>query len=143
MQKVMIINGPNLNLLGQRDPEIYGYDTLFDIEEQCKDFADKNNMAIDFRQSNSEGEIIDWIHEARNFNAVIINAAAYSHTSIAIMDALEILTIPVIEVHMSNIYKRESFRYNSYVSKVASGVISGFGAYGYIMALNSALELTE
>jgi 3-dehydroquinate dehydratase-2 len=143
MANILIINGPNLNMLGLREPEIYGYDSLDDIEKMCLDFAKENSLNIDFRQTNLEGEIINWLQNSNKFEAIILNAAAYSHTSIAIMDAIKMLKIPVIEVHISNIYNREEFRSNSYLSKVCKGVISGFGSYSYILALNAAKELIE
>lgn len=141
MQKIMIINGPNLNMLGKRNPDIYGYDTIFDIENKCRDAAENLGFAIDFRQSNCEGEIIDWIHEASTFNALIINAAAYTHTSVAIRDALEILTIPTIEVHLSNTKARETFRHKSYISSIVTGTISGFGSHSYVVAIKSLQDL--
>lgn len=141
MNKIMIINGPNLNMLGRREPEIYGYDTIYDIEQKCIDYAANNGLEIDFRQSNSESEIIEWIHEAINYNGIIINAAAFTHSSIAIMDALKILEIPIIEIHMSNTHHREDFRQISYISKVAHGVITGFKSHGYILALEAMKEI--
>lgn len=138
---ILILNGPNLNMLGVREPEIYGYDTLDDIEDRCHDRAADLGLSVEFRQSNSEGELVGWIQEARTAaSGVIINAAAFSHTSLAIHDALALLAIPVIEVHLSNIYKRESFRHHSYVSALAKGVICGFGAYGYLLALDAMAQ---
>lgn len=137
-KKILIINGPNLNMLGTRQPEIYGDDTLADIEERCEAVAESIGLDVEFRQSNSEGEIIDLIHEARaKYEGLIINAAGYTHTSVAIFDALSILEIPVIEVHISNIYKREEFRHKSLISPAASGIICGFGVKGYELALKS------
>ncbi|MBN8827195.1 MAG: type II 3-dehydroquinate dehydratase [Sphingobacteriia bacterium] len=141
--KVLIINGPNLNMLGTRNPEVYGFNTIFDIEQNCHDFGSVHNLIIDFRQSNNEGEIIEWIQESEKFDALIINAAGFTHTSIAILDALLMLTKPIIEVHITNIYKREKFRRKSLVSRAATGVISGFGANSYILALHAVLELVE
>lgn len=135
---VFVINGPNLNLLGQREPEIYGRTTLADIEKQVRAKAKALGLTADCRQSNHEGELVDWIHEAREGACgVILNAGAYSHTSIAIHDALATLDIPVIEVHISNVYKRESFRHHSTISSVATGVICGLGTIGYDLALEA------
>lgn len=139
---VLVLNGPNLNLLGMRQPEIYGRDTLDDIEEACHERAAALGLAVDFRQSNSEGEMIDWIHEARAKHAgIVINAAGYTHTSVAIMDALLVSELPVIEVHLSNIYRREEFRHHSYVSRVARGSICGFGLQGYQLALEAMARI--
>ena len=135
---VFVLNGPNLNLLGQREPEIYGSTTLADIEAQVKARAKTLGLNVICRQSNHEGELVDWIHEAREMaSGVILNAGAYSHTSIAIHDALATLDIPVIEVHISNVYKRESFRHHSTISSVATGVICGPGTIGYELALEA------
>ena len=137
---ILILNGPNLNMLGQRQPEIYGYKTLQDIMADCKHHAGQKGWTIDFRQSNTEGELVTWIQEARNtVDAVIINPAAYTHTSVAILDALLLLDCPIVEVHLSNIHKREAFRHHSYVSTAATAVIAGLGANGYQLALD-ALE---
>ncbi len=139
--KVLILNGPNLNMLGLREPQIYGHTTLTDIEESCRKRAAALGLVADFRQSNSEGSLIDWIQDARNDqNGLIINPAAYTHTSIAIMDALKAVDLPTIEVHLSNIHQREAFRNLSYVSKAALGVICGFGAQGYLMALDAMAQ---
>ncbi len=138
MQKIIILNGPNLNLLGEREKEKYGNVTLKDIENNCKEFAKKNNIVITFFQSNVEGELVETIQKARNeFDGVIINAGGYTHTSVAIHDALKILKIPIIELHITNIYNREEFRHKSLISKVATGVLCGFGVDGYITALQS------
>lgn len=135
---IFVLNGPNLNLLGTREPEIYGTTTLADIEAMCAERATALGLAIDFRQSNSEGELVTWIQEARNAaSAIIINAAAYTHTSIALADALSAADLPTIEVHLSNIYKREAFRHISYISPVALGLICGLGATGYVLALEA------
>lgn len=140
-RKILILNGPNLNLLGTREPEIYGSETLADIERLCGETAKELGLEIDFRQSNNEGEMVSNIQEVRdNFAGVIINAAAYTHTSVAIMDALLAVEKPVIEVHLSNIYRRESFRHHSYVSQAATGVICGFGSAGYKLALEAMAE---
>ncbi len=134
----MILNGPNLNMLGVREPDIYGFKNLATIALECEEYASELGFDIDFRQSNIEGEMVSIIQEAHNnYSGLIINAAAYSHTSVAILDALKLLDIPVIEVHLTNIYKREAFRQHSYVSTVAHGVISGFGGHGYILALDA------
>ena len=134
---VLIINGPNLNLLGKREPEIYGTETLGDIEARCRAKAGELGLEVEFVQSNDEGQLVDWIHAAREKNAaIIINAGAYTHTSIALLDALSAVTIPVVEVHLSNIYRREEFRHKSYVAKAATGSICGFGSFGYVMALD-------
>ena len=139
--KIYILNGPNLNLLGEREPDIYGSETLKDIENILLGFEKKNNLEIIFKQTNHEGELIDFIHEARKKgDGVIINPAGYTHTSIALYDALLTLSIPVIEVHISNIYKREKFRHSSYVSMAANSVISGLGIDGYVVALESILK---
>ncbi len=143
--KVLILNGPNLNLLGTRQPEVYGAVTLASIETACQARATDLGLAAECRQSNSEGELIGWIQAARNeAQAVIINPGAYSHTSVAILDALLAADLPIVEVHLSNIHRREEFRHHSYVSKAAQGVICGFGPRGYIMALEAlAAQLIE
>lgn len=135
---IFILNGPNLNLLGLREPEIYGVDTLADIESACRDHAAELGLEIIFRQTNHEGELVSWIQEARtDADGLILNAAAYTHTSVAMHDALLMLEIPVIEVHLSNIFKREPFRHHSYVSGAAQGIISGFGLDSYTLALTA------
>jgi 3-dehydroquinate dehydratase-2 len=139
---VFILNGPNLNLLGKRQPEIYGRETLADVEADCAALAGELGVAIRFLQSNSESQIIDWIHEACDGGAgIVINPAAYTHTSVAILDALNAFEGPVIEVHISNVYKRESFRHHSYVSLRAEGVIAGCGTEGYRLALRRLASL--
>jgi 3-dehydroquinate dehydratase-2 len=141
---VLILNGPNLNLLGTREPEVYGTATLDGIESECAGAASELGLAIDFRQSNHEGELVDWIQQARQKNVgIIINAGAFSHTSVAILDALKACEIPVIEVHLSNIYRREAFRQHSYVSQAATGVICGLGPVGYVLALEALANLPE
>jgi len=141
---IAVLNGPNLNLLGLREPEIYGIQTLDDLEAICAETAEELGLAIDFRQSNSEGELINWIHEFRgNASGIIINPAGYSHTSIALMDALHAVDLPVIEVHLSNIHQREAFRHHSYVSQAARGVICGLGFTGYRLALQAIAEIVE
>ena len=133
---IFVLNGPNLNLLGTRQPEIYGRRTLGDIEAACAAKAAELGFDLDFRQSNHEGELVTWIQEAGAKAAgIIVNAGAYSHTSVAILDALNALDMPVVEVHLSNIFRREGFRHHSYVSQAATGVICGFGAEGYLLAL--------
>jgi 3-dehydroquinate dehydratase-2 len=142
MPIVYVLNGPNLNLLGKREPQVYGRDTLADIEAACREAARALGLELRFYQSNREYEIIDWIHEARETAAaIIINPAAFTHTSIAILDALSACAFPIIEVHISNIHRREPFRHHSYVSLTASGVIAGFGAQGYTLALQRVAQL--
>ena len=133
---IYILNGPNLNLLGLRQPEIYGRETLEDVAQDCGALAEELGLTIRFLQSNHEGQLVDWIHEARTSGAgIIINPAAYTHTSVAILDALNAFEGPVLEVHISNVHKREAFRHHSYVSLRAEGVIAGFGTEGYRLAL--------
>ena len=135
---ILIVNGPNLNMLGAREPEIYGTETLADIEKKCKDHGEKLGLTIDFIQSNIEGELVTAIQNAAiTHHGLLINAGAYTHTSIALMDALLLLKIPIIEVHLSNIFKREPFRHESYISKAAKGVICGFGSESYVLALQA------
>ena len=141
---VLVLNGPNLNMLGVREPSIYGTETLDDIEALCLERAESLNIAIDLRQSNLEGELVSWIQQARGeHDGIILNAGAYTHTSIAIMDALSVAELPVIEVHLSNVFRREAFRHHSYVSPVAKGVICGFGAHGYLLALDALARLID
>lgn len=141
---VLIINGPNLNLLGTREPEIYGTETLDDICAAVTSKADALGIAVDFRQSNSEGEIVDWIHEAREAHAgILINAGAYSHTSVAIMDALLAYEGAIVEVHLSNLFKREQFRHHSYITSVAQGLICGLGSQGYDLALQALAPIIK
>ena len=138
MNKIIILNGPNLNLLGEREKEKYGKITLENIEDNCKEFAKKNDMSIALYQSNIEGELVDKIQNARKeFQGLIINAGGYTHTSVAIHDALKILKIPIIELHITNIYNREEFRHKSLISKLATSILCGFGTNGYIMALQA------
>ena len=144
MNKIIILNGPNLNLLGEREKDQYGSTTLKDIENLCKEYAEKKNIELSFYQSNIEGEIVDKIQNSRNDqDGLIINAGGYTHTSVAIHDALKILKIPIIELHISNVYNREEFRHKSLISKVAKGVICGFGANGYIMSLQAINDFLE
>lgn len=142
MSKILILNGPNLNMLGLREPEIYGHDTLDDIKGLCLEAAQKLGLSIDFRQSNHEGELVDWIQDARADTAgVIINAAAYTHTSVAIHDALKLLDVPIIELHISDPKTREDFRHRSYIEPLAAGVIAGQGARGYVLAMEKMAKL--
>ncbi len=142
LQTVYILNGPNLNLLGKRQPEIYGKETLQDIEVACRQIAEANGLKVRFLQSNAEHQLIDWIHEAReDACGIIINPAAYTHTSVALLDALSTFEGPVFEVHISNVHKRESFRHHSHVSLRADGVIAGCGAQGYELALLRLIRL--
>ena len=141
---IFILNGPNLNLLGQREPEIYGRDTLDDVRRACEQRAKALKLAIDFRQSNSEGDLVNGIQEARQrADGLIVNAGAYSHTSIAILDALQASAKPAIEVHLSNIFRRDEFRRHSYVSLGVRGVICGLGRAGYLLALEALADLVE
>jgi len=138
MKKIIILNGPNLNLLGEREKEEYGVITLENIETNCNEFAKKNGISLTFFQSNLEGEIVDKIQKARNDQqGLIINAGGYTHTSVAIHDALKILKIPIVELHITNIYNREDFRHKSLISKIAKAVLCGFGTDGYLMALKA------
>lgn len=136
--KILILNGPNLNMLGEREPEVYGRETLADIEAACRDKAAGLGLEVEMRQSNGEAELVDAIQAARGRCAgIILNAGAFTHTSIAILDALQLAEIPVIEVHLSNIFRREEFRRHSYVSQAADGVICGFRGHGYLLALEA------
>ena len=147
-KKILVLNGPNINLLGKREPSIYGRETLATIESACKKRGKALGLAIEFRQSNLEGELVGWIQDAayggpkgtRTFDAIVLNAGAYTHTSIAIMDALKAAALPVIEVHLSNVHKREKFRHRSFITPVAEGVISGFGGLGYELAIEAAAK---
>ena len=142
--KILVLNGPNLNLLGSREPDVYGTETLADIEANCQTLCDSLDLGLDFRQSNSEGELVDWVQQARGeFDVLIVNAGAYTHTSVALLDALKAVDLPTIEVHLSNIHQREEFRHHSYVSKVAVGMICGFGSFGYDMAIQAAARLVK
>tara|TARA_E500000178_G_C16666923_1_gene593263 strand:- start:31 stop:468 length:438 start_codon:yes stop_codon:yes gene_type:complete len=134
--KIIVINGPNLNLLGEREKDKYGHTTLDDVKKECLNFSNKNNIELTFFQSNIEGDIVNTIQESRvGYSGLIINAGGYTHTSVAIHDALKVLKIPIIELHITNIYNREEFRHKSLISKVATSVICGFGTKGYIIAL--------
>jgi len=144
MKKILIINGPNLNLLGKREVEVYGNTTIKEIENKCLKEGNNKNIEMDFRQSNSEGEIINWIHEVNdNFDGLIINPAGYTHTSIAILDSLKNVNKPKIEIHLSNIYSREEYRKKSITSEGMDGLICGFGENSYILAINAVSNLME
>lgn len=138
MTSILILNGPNLNLLGQRQPEVYGATTLAEIEAMCRTHAKALGLGLDFRQDNSEGALIDMIHAARGVHdGIVINAGAYTHTSIALMDALSSVELPAVELHLSNVHAREEFRHRSHIAKVALGVICGFGPHGYTLAIDA------
>lgn len=141
---VYVLNGPNLNLLGKRQPAIYGHETLAEVEADCRRVASELKLELHFHQSNREYEIIDWIHAARETaSGIVINPAAFTHTSVAILDALNTCEFPIMEVHISNVHKREAFRHHSYVSGVAAGVIAGFGTQGYTLALQRLARLID
>lgn len=140
MPSLLILNGPNLNLLGTRQPEVYGHTTLADIEAMCRDHGQALGAEIGFEQSNHEGALIDLIHAARGVrDGIVLNAGAYTHTSVALMDAISSAEVPVVEVHLSNIHAREAFRHHSYIAPVALGQICGFGAQGYVMAIDALM----
>ena len=144
MNKIIILNGPNLNLLGEREKNQYGTFTLKDIEKNCKEYANQNKINLSLFQSNIEGELVDQIQNSRdNQDGLIINAGGYTHTSVAIHDALKILKIPIIELHISNIYNREEFRHKSLISNIAKGIICGFGVNGYLMSLQAMNKFIE
>ena len=144
MKKIIILNGPNLNLLGEREKDQYGNVTLKDIENECQEYAEKNKILLSLFQTNIEGELVNQIQDSRkDQDGLIINAGGYTHTSVAIHDALKILKIPIIELHISNVYNREDFRHKSFISKVAKGVICGFGADGYLMSLRAIEKLLK
>ena len=139
---VLVLNGPNLNLLGTREPDVYGAETLADIEANCRACAGELDLDIEFRQTNTEGQLVDWVQQAKGtFDVLIVNAGAYTHTSVALLDALKAVDLPTIEVHLSNIHQREDFRHHSYVSKIAQGMICGFGGFGYNMAIQAAARI--
>lgn len=141
---IYVLNGPNLNLLGHREPEIYGHQTLDDIEALTQQRATDFELSCEFRQSNVEGELVNWVQEAREKGSgIIMNAAGFTHTSVALLDALQAAEVPVIEVHLSNIFRREDYRHHSYVSKAATGVICGLGASGYRLAIEAMAELIQ
>ncbi|MFP6562653.1 type II 3-dehydroquinate dehydratase [Paraburkholderia sp. B3] len=136
MPSVLVLNGPNLNLLGTREPAVYGYETLDDVAGLCREAAARLGLALDFQQSNAEHQLIDWLHEARTrVDGIVINPAALTHTSVALADALSAIDKPIIEVHISNVHKREAFRHHSFVSSIAAGIIVGCGTQGYVLAL--------
>lgn len=142
--KILVLNGPNLNMLGVREPSIYGRETLADVAKLCKKAAKAVGFEADVRQSNHEGELVTWIQEARGRMAgIVINAGAYTHTSVAILDALSLSELPVIEVHISNVYKREPFRHKSYISPVARAVLCGFGTHGYALAIEGLARILK
>jgi 3-dehydroquinate dehydratase II len=149
MATVLVLNGPNLNLLGTREPGIYGVQTLADVESMCKDAAGELGLELDFRQSNHEGELIDWIQQAglavaaRSCIGVVFNPGAFTHTSLALHDAITGAQVPVVEVHISNVHAREEFRRHSFISPVVAGIVVGFGATGYILAIRGLYEITR
>jgi 3-dehydroquinate dehydratase-2 len=149
MASVLIMNGPNLNLLGTRKPEVYGTTTLADVEKLCTDAAAKLGLDVDFKQSNHEGQLIDWIHEtgaavkAGESIGAVFNPGAFTHTSAALHDAIEGASLPLIECHISNVHKREAFRHHSFISPVASGIIVGFGVHGYVLAIQGLYQLSQ
>ncbi len=145
MATIYVLNGPNLNLLGTREPEVYGRTTLKDVELLCREAGKTHGLTVEFRQSNHEGQLVDWIQEAHTSQAagIVINPAAYTHTSIAILDALLLGKTPVIEVHISNIHAREDFRHHSYVSRAAKGVICGLGVQGYALAIDAIAAMID
>jgi 3-dehydroquinate dehydratase II len=142
--KILFLNGPNLNLLGQREPEVYGRATLADIEAKVRDRAKKLKAAVEFRQSNLEGELVGWIQQARGrFDVIVLNAAAYTHTSVALRDAIAAVEIPTIEIHLSNIHGREKFRHKSLIAPVCRGQIVGFGVNSYVLAVEAAINIHD
>ena len=142
--KILFLNGPNLNLLGQREPEVYGRTTLAQIEAAVRERAIKLGAGIDFRQSNLEGELLGWIHGAKNeFDVIVLNAAGYTHTSVALRDAISAVGIPTIEIHLSNVHAREEFRHKSLIAPVCCGQITGFGAHSYFLALEAAVNIND
>lgn len=141
---IYVLNGPNLNMLGQREPDIYGSQTLADIQALCEARAKALGLQVEFRQSNHEGELIDWVQEARlKASALVINPAGFGHTSVALLDALKLLSIPIVECHLSHLATREAFRHQTYVSLAAKGLISGFGAQSYVLAIEAAAQLAK
>jgi 3-dehydroquinate dehydratase II len=149
MSSLLVLNGPNLNLLGTRKPEVYGSTTLADVEELCRQEAGKLGLDVVFRQSNHEGQLIDWIHEtgaavqAGTSIGAVFNPGAFTHTSVALHDAIEGASLPVIELHISNVHKREEFRHHSFISPVARGIVVGFGVQGYALAINGLYQLSQ
>jgi 3-dehydroquinate dehydratase-2 len=141
-KKILLLNGPNLNLLGKRQPDIYGKMTLGEIEKKVRALAKELDVEVDFRQSNAEGELVTWIQQAAgSFGAIVINPAAYTHTSLAMRDAISAVGVPTVEIHISNIHKRETFRHHSFIAEVAVGQIAGFGVNSYLLGLRAAAEL--
>jgi 3-dehydroquinate dehydratase II len=149
MPSVAVLNGPNLNLLGSRKPEVYGTTTLADVADLCREEAGKLGLDVDFKQSNHEGQLVDWIHEcgarvkAGDSIGAVFNPGAFTHTSVALHDAIEGADLPVIECHISNVHRREEFRHHSYISPVARGIVVGFGVHGYLLAINGLYQLTR
>jgi 3-dehydroquinate dehydratase-2 len=149
MPSVLVLNGPNLNLLGTRKPEVYGTTSLADVEEMCREAAGKLGLEVDFRQSNHEGQLIDWLHEcgravkAGESIGAVYNPGAHTHTSVALHDAIEGAEVPVIECHISNVHRREEFRHHSFISPVARGIIVGFGVHGYVLAIQGLHRISE
>jgi 3-dehydroquinate dehydratase-2 len=149
MTTVLVLNGPNLNLLGTRKPEVYGTTTLADVEELCRQEAGKLGLEVTFRQSNYEGQLIDWIHQAGaevkagTCIGAVFNPGAFTHTSVALHDAIEAASLPLVELHISNVHKREEFRHHSFISPVASGIVVGFGVQGYVLAINGLHQLSQ
>jgi 3-dehydroquinate dehydratase II len=149
MTSVLVLNGPNLNLLGTRKPEVYGRTTLADVEEMCREAAGKLGLEVEFRQSNHEGQLIDWVHEfgaevkAGNSIGAVFNPGAFTHTSTALHDAIEGASLPVIELHISNVHAREEWRHHSFISPVARGIVVGFGVYGYVLAIQGLYHLSQ
>jgi 3-dehydroquinate dehydratase II len=149
MTSVLVLNGPNLNLLGTRKPEVYGHTSLADVEKMCRSEADRLDLELVFRQSNHEGQLVDWIHEfgrevkAGNSIGAVFNPGAYTHTSVALHDAIEGAELPLVECHISNVHKREEFRHHSFISPVARGIIVGFGVQGYLLAINGLVQLSS
>ena len=142
--RILFLNGPNLNLLGQREPEVYGRTTLTDIEAKVHERAKKLGVTVEFRQSNQEGELVAWIQQAKGaFDAIVLNAAAYTHTSVALRDAISAVGVPTIEIHLSNVHAREEFRHKSLIAPVCRGQIIGFGANSYVLAVEAALNVNE
>ena len=140
--KVLFLNGPNLNLLGTREPEVYGRTTLADIEKSVRERADQLSVEVDFRQSNQEGELVEWIQKAKGqFDVIVINAAAYTHTSVALRDAISAVGVPTIEIHLSNVHAREEFRHKSLIAAVCVGQICGFGSKSYLLGLEAAVHV--
>jgi 3-dehydroquinate dehydratase-2 len=140
--KILVLNGPNLNLLGQREPEIYGHETLADVERMVRERASRSGAEVDFRQTNQEGELVSWIQQARGvFDAIVLNAAAYTHTSIALRDAIAASEVPTVEVHLSNIHARERFRHHSMIAAACVGQVSGFGSLSYVLGVEAAINV--